>query len=100
MSLLKTVVPFLTNQADVIVSCELHMAIPLMDLSKIFDKTIGGECNSILLHFCKLWQHVFFLFQGLDVRASDYLSDRFFNWISCNKGLKAKIRGFSYVFPV
>ena len=26
--------------------------------SKIFDKTIGGEHNSISLHFCKLWQQV------------------------------------------
>ena len=46
-----------------------------MDLLKVFDKTIGGEYNSISLHFCKLRQHVFFLFQSLDVRASEDLSD-------------------------
>ena len=48
-----------------------------MDLSKTFDKTIGGEHNSIFLHFCKRRQHVFFLlllFQSLDVRASENLS--------------------------
>ena len=46
-----------------------------MDQSKIFDKTVGGEYNSILLHFCKFWQHVFFLFQSLNVRALERLSD-------------------------
>ena len=46
-----------------------------MDLSKIFDKTKEGEYNSILLHFSKLHQHVFFLFPDLDVRASENLSD-------------------------
>ena len=45
-----------------------------MDLSKIFYSTIGGEYNSILLHFGKLRQHLFFLFQSLDVRASENLS--------------------------
>ena len=80
-----------------------------MDLPKIFDKTIGGELNSILLHFCKVRQHVFFLlllllfysvfflFQSVDVRALENLSDRFFNWISCNKCLKAKISFFSFL---
>ena len=51
------------------------MAIPYVDLSKIFCKTIGGEYNSISLHFCKLRQHVSFLFQSLDVTASENLSD-------------------------
>ena len=71
-----------------------------MDQSKIFDKTIEGEYNSISLHFCKFWQHVFLLFQSLDVRASEKLSGRFLNWISCNKGLKTKISCFSCVFSV
>ena len=31
--------------------------------------------NSILFHFCQLWKHVFFLFQSLDVRASENLSN-------------------------
>ena len=40
----------------------------------------------------------YFLFQSLDVRAQKiFLLLRFFNWISCNKGLKAKISRF-YVF--
>ena len=55
-------------------SCEFHMAIPWMDLSKIFYQTVGGEYNSISLHFGKLRQYVFFLFQSLDVRASENLS--------------------------
>ena len=68
VSLLKTVLPFLTNHygpiklwnfADFTFSREFHLAIPWMGLSEIFDKTIGGEYNSILLHLCKLWQHVF-----------------------------------------
>ena len=42
---------------------------------KIFDKTIWGEHNSILLHFCKLRKHIFFLFQSLDVWVSENLSD-------------------------
>ena len=46
-----------------------------MNQSKIFDETIGGEYNSILLHFCKFQQHVFFLFQILDVRTSAKLFD-------------------------
>ena len=75
--------------ADFIFSCEFHVAIPRMGLSKIFDKTIGGEYNSISLHLGRLRQYVFFLFQGLDVRA--LLLVRFLNRISCNKGLKAKI---------
>ena len=57
------------------VNCEFHMALPSMNQSKIFDKTIGGEYNSILLHFCKFRQHVFFLFKSLDVRASAKLFD-------------------------
>ena len=82
-SLLKTVLPFLTNQAALFCSCgiadfifsgEFHVAIPWMDLSKIFDKTIGGEYHSILLHFGRLWQYLLFLFQSLDVRASENLS--------------------------
>ena len=47
-----------------------------MHLLKIFDETVGeGEYNSISLHFCKLWQDLFFLLQSLDVRASENLSD-------------------------
>ena len=66
-----------------------------MDLSKISDKTIGGEHNSISLHFCKLWQQVsFFYFKALDVGASEKLSASQVFQISCNKGLKAKISGF------
>ena len=45
-----------------------------MDLLKIFDKAIGVEHNSISLHFCRLWQHAFFLFQSLDIRALENLS--------------------------
>ena len=46
-----------------------------MDLSKILIKPQGGEHNSILLHFGKLQQEVFFLFQGLDIRTSENVSD-------------------------
>ena len=46
-------------------SREFHVAISWMDLSKIFDKTIGGEYNSISLHFCKLRQHVFIFISKL-----------------------------------
>ena len=51
VNLLKTVFPFLTNQAawfcsrgitDFIFSHEFHVAISWMDLSKIFDEAIGG----------------------------------------------------------
>ena len=63
-----------------------------MELWKIFDKTMrgvvgvggrGGGCrekcehckhNSISLHFCELQQHVFLLFQSLDVSALENLS--------------------------
>ena len=48
-----------------------------MDLSKIFDKSMeagGSEHNLILLHFYKLWQPVFFLFQNLKVIPSENLS--------------------------
>ena len=45
-----------------------------MDLSKILDKTIGGEYYSILLHFSRLRQYVLFLLQNLDVRTSENLS--------------------------
>ena len=45
-----------------------------MDLSKIFYQTVGGEYNLISLHFSKLRQYVFFLFQSLDIRASENLS--------------------------
>ena len=41
---------------------------------KIFYQTVGGEYNSISLHFGKLRQYVFFLFQSLDVTASENLS--------------------------
>ena len=77
--LLKTVLPFSTNQAaqfcsrgiaDFIFFREFHVAIPWMDLSKIYDKTIGGEYYSISLHFDKLRQYLFFPFQSLDIRAS------------------------------
>ena len=44
-----------------------------MDLSKIFYRTIGGEYNSILLHFGKLQQY-FFYFKTSDARASENLS--------------------------
>ena len=84
MSLLKTILPFLVNQAaqlcsrgifDFIFPREFHVAIRWIDLSKIFDETIGDEHNSISLHFCKLWQHLVFSFQSLDVRASENPSD-------------------------
>ena len=39
-----------------------------MDQLTTFDKTIGGEYNSISLHFCKFRQHVS-LSQSLDVRS-------------------------------
>ena len=42
----------------------------MWDLLKIFDKTMGGEQNSILLHFSMN----FFLFQSLDIRALENLS--------------------------
>ena len=51
VSLLKTVLLLFTDQAtwfssggftDYIFSCEFHVALPEMDLLKIFDKTIGG----------------------------------------------------------
>ena len=51
-----------------------------MDLSKIFDKSMeggggeGGDHSLILLHFYKLRQHVFFLFQNLEVIPSENLS--------------------------
>ena len=45
-----------------------------MDLPKIFDKTIGGEYNSISLHFGRLQEYVFFLFESLDGRVSENLS--------------------------
>ena len=78
--------------ANFIFSREFHVAIPWMDLSKIFDKTVGGQYNSISLHFGRLQWYVF---QSLDVRASE---NKFFNWISCNKGLKAKISCFFCFF--
>ena len=96
VGLLKTVLPFLSNQAtsfcsrgftNFIFSREFHMALPYITwLSfKIFGKTIQGEYNSIALHFCKFWQHVFlFSFQSLDVRASENLSD---NQIYSQSGL-------------
>ena len=84
-----------------------------MDLSKIFDKTIGGwgggrwcwggrggcEHNSNSLHFCKLRQQVFFCFkaQMLELHKS-FLLVKFFNQISCNKGLKAKLLCFFSCF--
>ena len=56
-------------------SCELHVAISLMDMSKIFHKIIGGEYNSISLHFGKLCMY-FFYFTVLDVSASENFSAR------------------------
>ena len=58
-----------------------------MELWKIFDKTTRvvegrgreeergehSEQNSISLHFCEIQQHVFFLFQSLDVSALENL---------------------------
>ena len=73
VSLLKTVLLFLTNQApwcfdqfcsrgiaDLNFSREFHVVFPWMNLSKIFDKTIGGEYNLISLHFGRLPQYVLF----------------------------------------
>ena len=72
-----------------------------MDLPKIFYHTVGGEHNSILLHFGKLRQYLFFLFQSLDVRASENLStSQVFQSDPCNKCLKAKISRFFGVFSV
>ena len=52
---------------------------------------IGGEYNPISLCFCKLRQHVFFLFPRLDVRASENLSNSLvFNQIFCNKSFKGQ----------
>ena len=45
-----------------------------MDLEWIFYHTVGGEYNSILLHFGKLGHYVIFLFQSVDVRVSENLS--------------------------
>ena len=49
---------------------------PWMDLSKIFDKTIGGvnkiKFRSISVGIGSIY---FFLFESLDVRASENLSD-------------------------
>ena len=108
MSFLKTVLLFLTNQAaqfsscdiaQFIFSCEFHKAIPQMDLSIIFDKTIGGEYNSISLHFCKLQQHVFFYFKAQMLELHKiFLLVKFFNRICCNKSLKAKISCFFLMF--
>ena len=57
-----------------------------MNLSKIFNKTIGGEYNSI--------SPISVSFGSLDVTASENLSDsQVFNQIYC-KGLKAKISCF------
>ena len=56
VSLLKTVLTFLTNQA--VQFCSRGIA----------------EYYSILLHFGRLRQYVFLLFQSLDVRASENLS--------------------------
>ena len=71
-----------------------------MNLLKIFDKTIRGwTYNSILLHFCKLQQHVFFYFKALILELQNiFLLVKFFNWISCNKSLNAKISCFSLCF--
>ena len=60
--------------ANFIFSCEVHMAIPWMDLWKIFYKTIGGEYNSIFFHFSRVHQYIFFLSQSLDLGASENLS--------------------------
>ena len=66
-------------------SFSIFFLIPSID-----DVILVNEYNSILLHFVKLWQYVFFLFQSLDLRASDkiFVLARFFNRISCNKGFK------------
>ena len=71
-----------------------------MDLSKIFYQTVGVniiQFRSISASFSSMY---FFLFQSLDVIELQkiFLLVRFFNWISCNKGLKAKISRFFTCF--
>ena len=84
VSLLETILPFLTNQdawfsshgiANFIFSRGFHVAIPWMDLSKIFLSNHMGvnviKFRSILVSFGSMY---FFLFQSLDVRALENLS--------------------------
>ena len=56
---------------------------------------MGYPLDGSVKDFCELQ---LFLFQGLDVRSSGNLCDRFFNWISCNKNLKATISCFFLCF--
>ena len=85
VSLLETILPFLTNQdawfsshgiANFIFSRGFHVAIPWMDLSKIFlsNHRGVGEYNSIQFILVSLSSMYFFLFQSLDVRALENLS--------------------------
>ena len=55
--------------------CQKWQKMLLSYQLKIFDKTIRGY-NSILLHFCKFWQHVFldvFLYLFLKEKLSSFL---------------------------
>ena len=64
----------------------------------LFIKPVG-EHYSILLHFCMPRQDFFFLFQSLDVRASEiFLMVMFLSGISCNKSLKTKTSHFFSCF--
>ena len=81
VSLLKSILLFLTNQArnfaHVVFFREFPMVISYRICQRflIKSKIIGGEHISILLHFCKFPQDVFFLFQILNVRVSKNFSD-------------------------
>ena len=73
-----------------------------MDLSKIFDKTIGRvniiQFRSISVNFGSMY---FFYFKAKMLELQKiFLIVRFFYWISCNKGLKAKISIFFACFFV
>ena len=79
----------------------ISLGYPLDGLSKSFDKTMRVN----IIQFCSIsvsfGSMFFFLFQNLDVRASENLSDSWlFNWISCNKGLKAKMSCFFCLTPL
>ena len=77
-----------------------------MDLSKILLSKHRGWVNVIRFRSTSVsfgsMYFFFFLFQILDVRAlenlSENLSVRFLNQHSCNKGLKAKISCFLTCF--
>ena len=102
VSLLQTILPFLTNQATEFCSCGIANFIfsvnftwlSLRSIVEDFWQSIGSEHNSISLHLCKLRRHVFFISRLQKI----FLMVRFFNWISCNKGLKAKFSCFFVVF--